>query len=179
MNLKRLEDTLVSVLENRPEGCQIVVVLNGPYEDPYDLKDEVCFVQAGAGAGFAESVNAGIAASQAEILHILTSGVEVTSGWADAAMACFADARAAAVAPLVLDRQRPERVVSAGLTYRVGGAVRRLGYGKRPEEIAVARAAFAGRTLWPPSIESPLWRPSGGWISAPQAPLPPLTWPWH
>ena len=39
-SLDGLEDTLVSVLENRPADCQIVVVLNQPYDDPYDLKDE-------------------------------------------------------------------------------------------------------------------------------------------
>ena len=51
-NVEGLEDTLVSVLENRPVDCQIVVVLNRPYDDPYDLKDEVCFVEAPPGAGF-------------------------------------------------------------------------------------------------------------------------------
>ena len=44
-NLDRLEDTLVSVLANRPADCQVVVVLDQPYADPYDLKDEVQFIE--------------------------------------------------------------------------------------------------------------------------------------
>jgi hypothetical protein len=71
-NLKRLEDTLVSVLENRPANCQVVVVLNQPYDDPYDLKAEVTFVQAVAGAGLVESVNRGLEAAEAPIVHLLT-----------------------------------------------------------------------------------------------------------
>ena len=45
-DLKRFEDTLVSVLENQPEQSEVVVVLNGPYDDPYDLRSEVKFVEA-------------------------------------------------------------------------------------------------------------------------------------
>ena len=41
-----LEDTLVSVLENRPDESEIVVVLARPYADPWNLRDEVRFVQA-------------------------------------------------------------------------------------------------------------------------------------
>ena len=37
-DLKRFEDTLVSVLENQPEQSEVVVVLNGPYDDPYELQ---------------------------------------------------------------------------------------------------------------------------------------------
>ena len=40
-----LETTLVSVLEKRPDDCEIIVVLNESYADPYGLKDEVRFVE--------------------------------------------------------------------------------------------------------------------------------------
>ena len=61
--LDRLEDTLISVLENRPADCQIVVVLNEPYNDPYQLSGEVCFIQAAAGSSFADTLNLGVVAS--------------------------------------------------------------------------------------------------------------------
>ncbi len=125
-NLKRLEDTLVSVLANRPADCQIVVVLNQPYEDPYDLKDEVDFVQAPAKAGWAASLQAGIKASRAAVVHLLSCGVEVAPDWADAALPHFQDMEIAAVAAVVLDRADPQRVLSAGVTYRVCGAIRRI-----------------------------------------------------
>ena len=44
-SVESVERTLVSVLENRPTDCEVFVALNQPYSDPYDLKDEVRFVQ--------------------------------------------------------------------------------------------------------------------------------------
>ncbi len=55
------EGTLVSVLENRPADCEIIVALSQPYADPYDLKDEVRFV-APLGRGSATAtINAALA----------------------------------------------------------------------------------------------------------------------
>jgi len=48
-NTKALEDTLVSVLENRPDDSEVLVVLGKPYQDPYALGDEVEFVAAPSG----------------------------------------------------------------------------------------------------------------------------------
>lgn len=59
-NLTSLEDTLLSVLENRPDGAEVLVVLDEPYDDPYELKGEIRFLEAAAGASFVESVNLGI-----------------------------------------------------------------------------------------------------------------------
>jgi cellulose synthase/poly-beta-1,6-N-acetylglucosamine synthase-like glycosyltransferase len=41
-----LEETLVSVLENRPENSEIVVVLGFGYHDPWSVGEEVRFIQA-------------------------------------------------------------------------------------------------------------------------------------
>ena len=41
-----LEETLVSVLENRPENSEIVVVLGFGYHDPWNVCEEVRFIQA-------------------------------------------------------------------------------------------------------------------------------------
>jgi hypothetical protein len=130
-NLKRLEDTLVSVLENRPADCQVIVALSRPYDDPYDLKDEVCFVEAGNKATWGECVECGVRASKADVVHLLTSGVEVSPGWADIVLPHFANPEIAAVAPLVHGWRDPDSVISAGMVYYGGGTVRRIG-GKRP-----------------------------------------------
>jgi GT2 family glycosyltransferase len=129
-NPHRMEDTLVSVLENRPAGCQIVVVMNEPYGDPYDLKREVDFVAAAAGSGWAACLNVGIAAARAPIVHVLGCGAEASPGWADLVLPIFDDPRVAAVAPLVLNRYAPEQVVVAGIAYRPSGRVVRLGRGR-------------------------------------------------
>ena len=87
-----LEDTLVSVLENRPADCEIIVVLAVPYTDPWSIGDEVRFVQAPAAATVVDCVNVGMASSFGEIAHVLRSGWRATDGWADAALAPPADA---------------------------------------------------------------------------------------
>ncbi len=140
-----LEATLVSVLENRPDDCQITVVLNDVYDDPYDLRGEVRFVQAPVGAGRVTCLNAGIVEGDSPFVHILACGVEVAPGWADEALARFDDPGVAAVAPLLLDRDDPDVVVSAGMSYRAGGAVQLLG----------RQAARAAVSQYPLAVPAP------------------------
>jgi hypothetical protein len=128
--LKKLEDTLVSVLANRPAGCEIIVVLNEPYDDPYQLRGEVCFVDAARDACLVESICAGLAACRAPIVHILSCGMEVASGWCDVALPHFIDPGVAAVAPLVIERLERRTIISAGVSYRPSGETKRLGFGK-------------------------------------------------
>jgi len=134
-DLNGLEETLVSVLEHRPEDCQVVVVVSGDYDDPYGLAGEVDFVQTGRGFGLIGCINAGICASRAPVVHPLLCGVEVSPGWADAALSRFDDPAVAAVTPLVLDRQNPPRVVASGVTYRRAGVVQSIGRGQSPEDV--------------------------------------------
>jgi hypothetical protein len=128
--IKRLEDTLVSVLTHRPAKSQIVVVLGAPYPDPYDLRDEVCFVEAARGSGMADCLNAGLTACRGAVVNVLGCGVEVGPRWAVPALAHFRDENVAAVAPTIRDRFQPERVLSAGVGYHRGGAAWRLSDGQ-------------------------------------------------
>lgn len=154
-DLKGLEETLVSVLENRPEDCQIVVVIGGNYDDPYDLAGEVDFVQAGRGVGLIGCINAGICASRAPIVHPLLCGVEVGPGWADAALTRFDDPAVAIVAPLMLDRHNRSCLVAAGVTYGRAGTVRSIGRGRSPED-ALRRCP----DLYGPDISAGFYRKS-------------------
>jgi GT2 family glycosyltransferase len=129
-----LDDTLVSVLENRPTNCEILVVHNHPYNDPYELAGEVQFLEAPRRAGLIQCVNVGLAASRAPVVHVLSCGVEVRSGWANAALRHFNDPEVAAVAPVVLNRDDPQTVLSAGLGYRAEGIAWRLGEGRTAEQ---------------------------------------------
>jgi GT2 family glycosyltransferase len=121
-NPPRLDDTLLSVLENRPADCEVVVVHNEPYADPYALSDEVRFVQARGGAGRSECINAGLAAARAPVVHVLACGVEVCPGWTDVPLLHFRDPTVAAVAVVILDRNGRRRIISTGWRYCVGGA---------------------------------------------------------
>ena len=142
--LKKLEDTLISLLENRPANCQIVVVLNEPYADPYQLGDEVCFVEGPRDAGLAESINFGFTNCDAPIVHILSCGLEVSPGWTDTVLSHFKDPKVAAVAPLVLQRRDRDKVISAGAGLPGG----RKGNAFRLRHVSGAGDAGQGAFFW-------------------------------
>lgn len=114
-NSRLLEEGLVTVLENRPSDSEVLVVLDGPYDDPYDLQDEVRFVNA-PGANRAAAFNAGLRAARGEFVHLLGCGVEATAGWADAALAAFGESRVAAVTPAIHHCLEPERRLFQGVS---------------------------------------------------------------
>lgn len=148
-NAKLMESGLVSVLENRPAGCEVLLVLNGDYDDPYELEDEVRFVAARHGATWAESCRQGIEETTAEFVHLLMPGVEVTTDWADHALRHFAAADVGAVAPLVLDAKKPRRIISAGVAQtrrRLIAGTRSADQGtvKLPKTIALGPSCLAG-----------------------------------
>jgi hypothetical protein len=121
-----LESGLVSILENRPDDCEVVIVLNSAYDDPYALDGEVEFVKAPEHASLATCLNQGIAASHGELILLLGCGVELTSHGVSAAIEQFDNPQVGAVAPLLLDgAEDDDRVLCTGLEYGVGG-VRRL-----------------------------------------------------
>ena len=123
---RQLDDTLLSVLESRPIGCEILVVHNQPYHDPYHLGGEVRFLAAERGAKLVECLNQGLAASKAPVVHILTCGVQVCPGWAAAALRRFGDPDIAAVGALVVHRHDRRKIVSAGVGYGADGTAWRI-----------------------------------------------------
>ncbi|MDZ4818113.1 MAG: glycosyltransferase [Planctomycetota bacterium] len=149
---QRLESTLVSVLANRPRDCEIVVTLNQPYDDPYDLKDEVRFVHVPESSGLVDSLNAGIEASRSSIVHLLSAGFEVSEGWTDGIWKHFRDPRVASVAPLLIDALDSHQVLAAGLEYahqtRVVRTPSKLDSLDEPTEILgpLAQAGFYRRS---------------------------------
>jgi hypothetical protein len=146
-SIKKLEDTLVSVLTHRPAKSQIVVVLGVPYDDQYGLRGEVCFVETVHGAGMAECLNAGLAVSRGPIVHVLGCGVEVSPEWFKPVFPHFHEAQVAAVAPVIFDRFRPQRIISAGVGYRSSGAAWRLSYHRRSGATPCEQAEWFGPDL--------------------------------
>lgn len=151
-----LEETLVSVLENRPDDCEIVVALGCEYDDPWNIREEVRFVQAPVGSGYVACANIGISASEGDVIHILAAGWRATSGWADGAIQRFADDKTAAVVPLSVSAADHDRVVGAGIRYGRGG--RRIAIAPRKSAASVAKVAAAGIEPHGPSMEAGFWR---------------------
>jgi hypothetical protein len=150
-SIEALETTLVSVLENRPNDCEVIVVLNRPYADPYALDDEVRFVEF-PGAGLAACATLGIQLSKAPIVHVLASGLEVEEGWTEAALRYFADPEVAAVAPVIRKTSSPTRVLAAGVRYERGG--------RRSVCSAAPNSTTAGAQAIGPTIDAGFYRTS-------------------
>ena len=149
-----LESSLVSVLEHRPDDCEVIVVFNQPYEDPYGLDGEVRFVQAPVKSGIVDCVNRGIAHSHADLVHVLLAGCEVTEGWTDRALAHFDDPRVGAVAPCVQWKHADQQTVCRGIELCPGG-VRRFYEGLRPTTAGESVCA-----VWGPPIFAAFYRVS-------------------
>jgi hypothetical protein len=138
-SVEALESTLVSVLENRPSRCEILVVHAHPYDDPYQLAGEVRLIQAPPRASYVSCANLGFRESSEDVVHLLSAGCRVTEGWTEPAARHFRDPRIAVVAPLLIDERVPGRVVAARTKYGVGGT-------KRVSAGSVAECEAAGST---------------------------------
>lgn len=131
-----LEAGLVSVLQHRPAGSEVLVVLPYPYDDPYNIQDEVRFINARPGAGFVECLNAGLAEAAGDVVHTLAAGMEVTDGWTGAPVARFADPRVASVSPLLVLESGGAPLCSAGVSYVSLGARKQIRIGSAVEGVA-------------------------------------------
>jgi GT2 family glycosyltransferase len=80
--------------------------------------------------GFCVAANAGVRAASGAVVELLNDDAEVTAGWAEAALAAFADPQVAAVAPLVLFWPDGKRVDSAGDRYYLGGVAGKRGHAR-------------------------------------------------
>lgn len=144
-----LEATLLSVLENRPDDCDILVVNPGTYDDPYDLADEVLFLEQSADAGLVACLNAGVAAGDSDLIHILAPGVIVEAGWTDPVLRHFHHSLTGAVAPL-LQTQDTRQPIASGIVYGWDGSRQICIAAESTAQVdgPLAAAAFYRRTAW-------------------------------
>ncbi len=120
-DMQLFEDTLVSVLQNRPAHCEVLVVHCGRYDDPYELRGEVNFIPLRANSNLLEASNAGIEAARGEIIHLVQPGVLAEEGWTNEVLNRFRDPAIAAVSPVLLNASDRNRIVAAGVRYTIGG----------------------------------------------------------
>lgn len=111
-DLAAFECTLISVLENQPTDCEVLVAHDGGYDDPFDLCDEVRFVVADSNQ-LIDLVSAAAVQARGRFVHLLGEGLRATCGWTDHALEKFEHFDAGAVAPVV--RHGPsEKIIAAG-----------------------------------------------------------------
>ncbi|WP_145086049.1 glycosyltransferase family 2 protein [Anatilimnocola aggregata] len=140
------EDTLVSVLQNRPAQCEVIVVHALPYDDPYGLQDEVRFIRVSGKPGLVQLANTGIEAAKSEIVHILGCRLTVQEGWAETALQHFKNSQIAAVSPLIV-APHDQQVTAAGVSYGAGGRRKIVGAGLAQANHKLNKLKVAGPTL--------------------------------
>lgn len=152
-DISGLEETLVSVLEHRPDSCDVIVAISVPYEDPWNIREEVTFVDVPKATGIVDCINAGVAASTGDVVHVLAAGWRATAGWTDRAMDHFAKDSVGAVVPLAVSESDREQPVSAGIRRTAGG---------RSVPVVPHRNSGGGMTMRvspsAPAIEAGFWR---------------------
>jgi GT2 family glycosyltransferase len=133
-----LTHCLASVTAHAPADCEIVVVDDGSRQACVSRAAAafpgVLTVRRPRAGGFAAAANLGFATATAPIVELLNDDAIVTRGWAEPALAHFADSTIAAVAPLVLQGVPgvvAPRIDSAGDDYDPGGFARAHGRGER------------------------------------------------
>ncbi len=130
---------LASVTQFAPQNTEVIVVDDGSRDAIVSRTartfPRVTVVRHSRARGFCVAANAGIAAATSPIVELLNDDTEVTAGWAEAALAHFANEQIAAVAPLVLqndparrERGLPPLIDTAGDDYDCGGFARKRGH---------------------------------------------------
>ncbi|WP_425617681.1 glycosyltransferase family 2 protein [Anatilimnocola sp. NA78] len=159
------EDTLVSVLQNRPAQCEVIVVHALPYDDPYGLQDEVRFIRVSGKPSLVQLANTGLEAARSEIVHVLGCRLTVQEGWAEPALEHFEGSSVAAVSPLVV-APHDQQVTSAGVTYGAGGRRKIAGQGLAVSSKKLAKLKVAGPTLDAGFYRREVVLALGGWHEA-------------
>jgi GT2 family glycosyltransferase len=130
-NTAAFETTLVSVLANRPFDSEVIVVHRGVYEDPYELRREVLFVEHDDDASLADLLNRGLEVASGEVLHLIACGIVVDDAWSDGVREVFAEYETlGALTPVVVQADSPHLIVNSGVTLTMSGRRKLLGAGR-------------------------------------------------
>ena len=93
-----LEQTLISILENRGRNLELIIVHDGRYSDPHGLdQDEAVLIETKQGTSLTSQLNLAIASACSPYIQVLSPGVEVNEGWYDEALEILEHGPVAAV----------------------------------------------------------------------------------
>jgi GT2 family glycosyltransferase len=150
--VNHLRACLESVRTHAPDGTEILVVddasVDGKISEAAAEFNSVRVLRLSRRKGFCGAANAGIQNTRCPIVEMLNDDTEVSSGWAEAALACFRDPSVGAVAPLTLfwpgGGLGQARVDSAGDRYYWGGVAAKRGHGRMLSEKYLQRGKVFG-----------------------------------
>lgn len=107
------ETSLVGVLENRPERCEVLVAHDGRYDDPFELTDEVRFVESAKG-DLVHLIQEGARQARGRFVHVIGEGVRASADWTVDPIARLDQVDVGFIAPTI--RHRDGSVLACGWT---------------------------------------------------------------
>ncbi|WP_039961830.1 glycosyltransferase family 2 protein [Rhodopirellula europaea] len=143
------ESSLASVLQHRPDGCEVIVPHDGTYDDPFDLGEEVRFVDSGS-TSVLRQISEAAELAMGRFVHVVADGHVATENWTDAALAQFEGHETGVVVPVVRDSET-QRIEHAGWRTTASSACGPIGFGdKQVARKAAARVegAFLAASFW-------------------------------
>jgi GT2 family glycosyltransferase len=143
---------LAALEAQRPAPLEIIVVDNGSQTDVIGPLRADCpdahFSRLEANTGFAGGYNHGIRRARGEYVAIINNDATADAEWLAHLLAEMTrDPRAGAVASLVLDGARPDRIDSLGMGIALDGMARQRYRGEREDDVRTGDAA-AGLLLF-------------------------------
>lgn len=141
------EDTLAAVLRYRPSDCQVIVVHDGNYDDPYGLDGEVKFVTSDD-QSLISYINVGLCYVAGEFTMFVRPGVEIDENWNERVECAFADSDVGMVTPIIVSRDRPNRILAAGVAADSSWTRSIVGRGQRTSKRKTQQLKPQGPTSW-------------------------------
>jgi hypothetical protein len=147
VDTEAFEATLLSVLENRPVGSEILVAHDGSYQDPFELADEVRFVTTTSDS-LVDQVAHSTRQARGRFVHILASGLLATCDWADSALGQFERQQTAVVAPVI---RAGKAIAAAGWNDTSRGLFQPIAAGQRSidrQDASRVLGAYLQASFW-------------------------------
>ena len=141
------ENTLAAVLRYRPNDCQVIVVHDGNYGDPFDLDGEVKFVNADQ-RDLISFLNVGLCYVSGEFTVVIRPGIEVDENWNLGLESAFENQDVGSVTPLIVRRNRPNRILAAGVCADSTWTRKIVGHGRSASPRQIRRLKTQGPTSW-------------------------------
>jgi hypothetical protein len=149
------ENSLASILQNRPYDCEVLVTHANEYNDPYALSGEVCFLHIPEATNIPQLVNAGFEAARSGVVHVLQCGVSVEEDWVEPALECLQQEHVGIVTPVVVNSKQPDILLAAGWRLTPAGRCHLYASGKK-----IAKLSHAPNTILAPTIAAGFYRRS-------------------
>lgn len=148
-NIQAFESSLASVLQHRPDACEVIVPHAGDYDDPFDLGDEVKFLNAGT-SSFTRQIGEAAAIARGRFINVVANGHRVTADWSGPALESFEHHDAGFVVPVVR-REGSEEIVQSGWRRSASAACELIAVGRssvQPRDSLRVEGGFLAASFW-------------------------------